>query len=277
VQGDTIRVVGYQVKITPTQTSMLPSITSAASTHKRTETQQVHVSVIDTAGTPMPYKTVVLSLVPTSGSGHVHSITSPAKPAGVIPTIVNTGIHGDTLVNYSSPDPSGTVWIKGRSSGAGSVQKKVKIEVLGLALYGSEIGADMVGSKPSHPDNHWATPSHIEGLAGLAEVFTMQFPTAARLKYNDSSIQFGGLFDFGVNWQAPHLGHRLGHETDLQTYKSCDGQQNCDCHAQDPILTAAQLNTVKATWLALAEYGASIKDHKKSDMDVCPHWHLILP
>ena len=266
-QVDTFKVVGSQVDLALQQTSMEPSITSAASNHKVNVTQTIHVSVLDTAGHRIPNRVVVLSLIPTADphAGHEHSISSPAKPAGTLSVPqVRTDSTGDATFTYTSPDPSGGVYVKARSSGSGSVQKLVKVEIKNLVAYGPEIGADTVGSNAIHPKNHYATAAHIAALQHLATIFAQAFPSAPRLKYNDSSLESGGLLDISGNWQPDHIGHRRGRETDVKTHSNCGATEILDQNKQRMIL---------GIWYVLNPRGSDFIWHPPGG-NVCPHIHL---
>lgn len=267
-QIDTFKVVGSQVNLTLQQTSMEPSITSPGSHYAHNVTQTIHVSVVDTAGNRIPNRVVVLSLIATADphAGHVHSITSPVKPTGTLSVPqISTGPTGDATVTYTSPDPSGGVYIKGRSSGSGSVQKFIKVEIKDLVPYGPEIGADTVGSNAIHPINHYATAAHIAALQKLAATYAQAFPSAPRLKFNDSSLESGGLFDIAGNWQPDHMGHRIGRNTDVKTYAGCGATQ---------ILTQRQQYMILGIWYVLSPRGSDFILHEPGG-SVCPHIHLI--
>jgi hypothetical protein len=268
VQVDSIKVTGPQVKITLQKTSMLPSVSPGTDVnYPRDEVQTITVSVVDTANQPIPNRIVQLKLKATEGSaGHSHISSSYPKPGGKISAVVNTGPTGVLPVVYTAPDPSGPVWIQGLSSGAGSAQKKISIEVPGLQRYDSGIGADMTGALPEHPDNHYATSGHLSRLGSLIFYFTRQWPTK-RLTLNDSSLPLGGLYDINTRWTPAHVGHRWGNNTDLKTH-------DYSTTPPTPVLTDAQKNFVKLVWMDLAGGKKKLIDHPVGG-SVRAHLHLI--
>jgi hypothetical protein len=195
----------------------------------------------------------------------VHVNSSLPKPPGTITGLVNTGASGVISVSYTAPEPSGPVWLKGSSSGAGSEQKQIQIEVTGLVQYGPELGADTTGGIAGvHTDNHYATPAHIGRLAALIFMYNRQFPNGPRLKLNDSSLQLGGLFDVAQDWHPDHAGHRWGNNTDVKTYIGTT-----------PYLSSLQINAIQGIWMNLnGRNTASIIVHLPNGR-VGPHLHLI--
>lgn len=266
-QVDTVKVVGSQVRLTLEKISMMPSVIYTGKNDPQTQT--IQVSVLDRNDQPMPNKFVQLKATATEGeAGHAHINASKPKPGGTIIAQVNTGPTGVVPVQYTAPNPSGPVSVKGTSSGAGSITKEVKIEVPGLVPYGAGSDYGLVGWTVIHPINHYATQTHISMLQWLASGFRNHFPTSATLKYNDSSLEFGGLFDVkdSISWQPPHKGHRFGNHTDLRTHNPDTG---------DPILTVKQKRWIQYVWYRkLPPASQNIIDHTKIPGDP-PHFHLV--
>jgi len=264
---DTINVVGSQVKLTLEKTSMLPSVIYTGKNAPQTQT--IQVSVLDKNDQPIPNKIVQLKAMAVEGAaGHAHINSTKPKPGGTIVTQINTGSAGVASVLYTAPNPSGPVALKGTSSSAGSVTKEVKIEVLGLVPYSAGADYGLVGWTAIHPINHYATPTHLSMLQSLASGFRNYFPGAATLKYNDSSLEFGGLFDVKdtVPWAPPHKGHRFGNHTDLRTHNPDTG---------DPILTVKQKRWIQYFWYRKLPFAKqNIVDHTIIPGDP-PHFHLV--
>ncbi|MDP9206858.1 MAG: hypothetical protein M3P12_15645 [Gemmatimonadota bacterium] len=276
-QVDSASVVlnGGQVKIVPDSSRMKFSVfvppLPGYIPRNDPNTQKLTVSVVRPDGTPIPNRIVTLDLTATENtSGHLHS-GNPPKPAGFLngaATVqVNTGPSGFIYsVTFQAPEPSGPVTIKGTSPSAtpGSATIDVGMFSPGLVPYGpgpgyTLIGGDAYGGK--HPANHYATAEHIARLQQLALLYNGVFGSG--LQYNDSSLQFGGLFDYdwqNTPWNLPHAGHREGMHTDLRTQR--DSVNNL------PPLTSAQLREVKRIWRDSLSGQVHIEGN---------HYHLVYP
>jgi hypothetical protein len=252
-----------------------PEFTGLSSDAVFVNKQRLRISVVDTLGTKLPGRIVVLTALPTDRTaGHKHTNTS-SKPAGGfdVPQI-STGSSGEATVWYTAPDVSGPIFIKGRSSGVGSVQVQVQIAVPDLSEYSSAIGALMVGDNPAHPRNHYATSDHTAALTELVRRYSAMFPDSAQLKINDTSLELGGLFDVDSAWTPPHQGHRRGRNTDIRTHEGCPvGQPNCSCHDRLPILSGDQMSAILSTWMILTNGTGSFIVHYPHG-NACPHLHL---
>ena len=274
VQVDTMKVTGPEVRLNLQKTSMRPS--TVTSKINDLQSQDVQVSVVDTSGQPMANKIVRISLIAAEGSaGHIHIDASKPKPTGTILTYFNTGPTGVVTLPYTAPEPSGPVSLKATSNGAGGVVKKIMIEVPDLVSLPAGADYGLVGSAEGmHTANHYATSTHIQMLQRLAAEFRKSFPNAATLKFNDSSLPSGGLFDasslsqIDKRWQSPHLAHRQGHDTDLRTHDPDTG---------DLILTDAQKLRIWMIWLFVlpkAHPYQRILDHDTYPQGAPPHFHL---
>ncbi len=168
----------------------------------------------------------------------------------------NTGPTGVDTVTFVAPDPAGPVTVTGTLSGARKGLAKVQVEVKDLMKLPIDPKYDTTGAKPVHPDNHYATQSHIGAVIALANEFWYQF--GKKLTFNDSSLELGGLYDVdlgaggGGYWTYPHRGHRLGQNTDVRT----NG------------LVQEELDFVWDTW---EKYGGTVGDETNTSQ---PHYHL---
>jgi hypothetical protein len=149
----------------------------------------------------------------------------------------NTGSSGVVSLLYTSPAIAGEVLLNGScSSGDGNpctwVPATIEVKLAGLQELGDSTIYKLEGAKPGkHESNHWGTPGTIEGLANLAFSYYSAPQTtnltgdAGKLKINDMSLQWGGLYDCfpcknlsgvsGVEWQTPHQKHREGTNADI--------------------------------------------------------------
>jgi hypothetical protein len=91
----------------------------------------------------------------------------------------------------------------------------------GLEDLGPGEGYELKGSKAPHPSNHWGTPELNQALRAVAAAYRQKFPTAPALKFNDISLEYGGVFDVetenqpGYDWTPPHKAHRIGKNIDI--------------------------------------------------------------
>lgn len=225
-QIDTTSVVVPVVKIVPQSDSMRPSIRTPS--RAELSSQTVAVSVSGFNGVPLLNKPVALTALATEGTaGHSHTGSKPAGdflPEGGSTRQVNTGASGIYTATYLAPDPSGPVTIRGTSPGATTTNKTIVVRIPGLVQYLPAAHYDTTGGTQTHPYtvNHYADPSHLAKLGVIADRFYAKF--GLRIKFNDSSLPLGGLFDVGAGaWLTPHKGHREGRNTDVKTQGLSNG------------------------------------------------------
>jgi hypothetical protein len=65
-----------------------------------------------------------------------------------------------------------------------------------------------------HTRNHYGTAALIGAIQNIAAAYDSLNP-GIRLRINDMSLEFGGLFDKDNNWQVPHGEHRIGRNADV--------------------------------------------------------------
>ncbi|HLZ08529.1 MAG TPA: hypothetical protein VKT80_08080, partial [Chloroflexota bacterium] len=118
------------------------------------------------------------------------------------------------LVNVAAivtTPPSGTYNFNPLDSGSMSVQ------IDGLGVLPGSSHYQLVGSRKypppgafgqNHDDNHFVDAGIVDRLQGMASQFASDWLFA--LQYNDSSLQFGGLFDVDGSLNPPHVLHRAG-------------------------------------------------------------------
>ncbi|HXE91161.1 MAG TPA: hypothetical protein VNK82_09380 [Terriglobales bacterium] len=167
---------------------------------------------------------IIHTVVPNSG-GHDHD--DPSRPKGEFSMLAgNTGPGGFLSITYTAPELSSNVNVNvsGLANGLPATPEVFAIEV-GLGglvelspsdqyeLIGS-FGEPGVGSR--HVRNHFGMPEFNFALSRLADLYVAAYP-GERLRYNDMSLETGGVFDIGNNWQPPHGEHRFGVNVDLDT------------------------------------------------------------
>jgi hypothetical protein len=259
-QADTLLVRAPEIQIGVQRSTMQPSVRYITQrTHaviSRLSTQVVTVSVQGETG-PIPCQTV--NLLSTAKDGTAGHINHPAntKPrggfgSGGFSLQVNTDSTGVKTVTFVAPDPSGPITITGTMSGARKGVAPVDVRVSGLVRLPSNNPTYVdTGYTSIHPDNQWMSQNHLNYLSALASAFYIV--TGKKLRFNDSSLETGGLFDNVDNtgfWTYPHRTHRFGRETDL---------------GKD--LTADDKKIVR--WLWKEKYKGAVEP--ESD-----HWHLTI-
>ncbi len=215
-------------------------------------------------GVPIPNcpATIELSAHQQTG-GHCHTDTQrPVEyPAGAVPKIVtgNTGADGlQFVVHHTWPEASGGIDVVFYSTDPGCPfynDHSVKfIHCVYQDVYselGTGTGYTLIGSLPEHPSNHFGTSALLTALAALGVAYHAADSTT-NLGYNDMSLPWGGAFDIGQNWKAPHCGHRIGRTIDIRTRT----------------LNKAQRAKLEA---ALKKNGFGIYKHADGS-----HWHCTL-
>jgi hypothetical protein len=260
------------VTIVPDSARMRPTIVLDPPYIPRhdTSTQVLTVSVRRPNGSAIPNRTVTLTLAATEGSaGHLH-MGSPPKPAGSLngqpSATINTGPTGILhSVVFTAPAPAGPVVIRGVSTGSAPGLANIDVRTFpDVIRYEAGVGYLLIGGDThsgKHPDNHYALQEHIAKLQQLASRFSQIY--GHNLEYNDSSLEWGGLFDFDWEahpWQTPHGGHREGKHTDLR--QIADPQNNI------PALSERKLNKIRRIW----EHDLGGEVHVEGD-----HRHLVYP
>jgi len=108
-----------------------------------------------------------------------------------------------------------------------------------------ELGAGTTYELVGNPDNHSGTNDPCRTTAPTSQHYRNHFGIAAlvtavenvgasydslhpgiRLRINDMSLEYGGLFDTGNNWQTPHREHRRGVNADVG-FTGISANQQC--------------------------------------------------
>ena len=63
------------------------------------------------------------------------------------------------------------------------------------------------------PDIHWVTSTTKSRIGSLAALYYAEY--SEKLKVNDGSLRYGGLYDYNETWAPPHWGHRDGKNVDV--------------------------------------------------------------
>lgn len=246
-QSAEIQVANLKVRIRPVSGPMqaAPAGTGLLAT------LELEVGVYD-GETPVPDRTVTLSLTPNEGTaGHLH--IGGKSPGRLSRTVVPTG-SGVARVRYFAPVASGPVTIRGTSEQAAEALDSIRVKVPGLVPLGAGTAYARVGSPGDHAGRYTGTPAFVAALQALASAFHQTYspPADSLLGFNDMSLPQGGIFDLNNTWAGEHAEHRVGTNVDMRTRDR----------------SSAQLRFLWREWERL---GGSIHDETRKRR---PHYHL---
>lgn len=269
VDSTKVTVSQAKVRIVPAMSQMKFSIEIPDSLRPTivprhdTSRQEITVSVLQ-GSVPVPNAIINLTLTARDGTGgHLHT---GGKPRGSLSLAqVNTGSSGVGKVVFTAPEVTGPVTIKGTAANATADSAIIDIGIA-LVEFVPGTGYELVGGNTyggKHPKNHYVTATHLAALQHLIAEFRATFNTV--LKFNDSSLELGGLFDFNIPtkaWLPGHQGHREGKHTDLHT-KPPAGEAG-------DTLTDKEKALIRRVWAPNAARGIKIRRHLAPTL----HFHL---
>jgi len=97
-----------------------------------------------------------------------------------------------------------------------------------------------------HYRNHYGTPGVIQAIRNIAASYDSLDP-GIRLRINDMSLVFGGLFDTGNRWTTglgeAHAEHRLGQNADIG-FTGVGATNQCDRLKTARLLRAIEVHTL---------------------------------
>lgn len=186
-------------------------------------------------GAPASGVSVQISLGPEldDDGGHIRhneTVGSPAgRPRGVLRDTTMafgsgtasisgvTNAAGEFSFIYDPSEFSGAYKLHGTCAGCASVTvAPVKVWIQDLLNVPASSEWTLIGSTPSHPDNHFLTASALLFFENARGQWTKRFPSAEPWKLNDASLKWGGRFDLGHDWISPaHNAHREGKGMDI--------------------------------------------------------------
>lgn len=228
-----------------------------------TTTLELEVSVVSTTdGSPLPDRTVDLTLDGLEGTGGHQQHAGTMPPGSLSQSTVPTGPSGVATVVYSADVFGGDVEVRGTSGDAIPALETITVRVENLELLPSGEKVQKIGITTEHPSSHWGTPAMVSALAALADAFHAEY--TRRLPVNDISLTFGGKFDvapepINYNRAGDHQWHRIGRNADVRT--SGGGADS---------LTTVQREFVRRWWRS--EQKGRVFEHTGSN----PHYHLSL-
>lgn len=177
------------------------------------------------AGIAVSFSTDV---IPNSG-GHEHH--DAARPKGTLSgTQGTTDANGEVKATFRVPEIAGIHTIKANcgtcSNSPATEEIQVKVSDLlpispkppnnadGTFVYAlTSVDETHQGSGRYHRNQYYLTQQARQNLRAMIEAFAAEGWGTVAL--NDASLYWGGRYDIGSNWRAPHAGHRDGREIDV--------------------------------------------------------------
>ncbi len=216
-------------------------------TRQKSDVTNITATVTDgVSGSPLAGELVRFSVSNTVARGHDH--TNPAPPAAGFAASCQTDTGGSCTVTFSS-EVSGTYTIRASLATDPSVTataSPVTVRIDGLQSLSASFyvltgqfqalrcdGFSRVTSQ--HSSNHFVDQILSSELESIGRTFSAA--TGRILRVNDTSLEWGGLFDVNNNWTPPHTEHRVGIHADVEI-NSNDALGSCTP------MTAAELKTL---------------------------------
>lgn len=201
---------------------------------------------------------VTQRLVFVGGGGHSHgqNTMDPRAVGSVSPrSFTLIGQYPQNMeVTYSCGDAAGTVyWEVTFDLPDGRVDVlyiNINGSVSGLQPLASSQSIVLVGPTPSHPSNHFGTPTLCTGIASLAAAFYGKFNKP--IYVNDMSLVGGGIFDINANFAPDHITHRQGRNVDINHSSMTEDQREFF------------RSTAEALGFSVSAHGTPV------------HWHLTM-
>jgi len=193
------------------------------------------------AGVPVELR---VEPVPNSG-GHDHH--DAGRPRGRLSATSGvTGADGKFTTEYTASEIAGVEEVIASSPQATEeVKARIEVNVEGLMAVPAGPHYELVGAPQNHAGtndpcrstpptsqhsrNHFGTAALIAAIQNIAREYASLHP-GVRLRINDMSLEFGGLFDNLNNWQyvrgRSHGEHRVGKNADIG-FSGIDSNNRC--------------------------------------------------
>jgi hypothetical protein len=186
---------------------------------------------------PLQYRVEIASFAVQGSGGHSHQGDRPTgrfiDGTDAIP-VLYTQTTGDTIrAVYRASLFGGKEKIFARLTDlipAPADTDSVVVRVPGLLNFEAGTTFELVGNPDNHAGtndrcranpptslhygNHFGTNGMLTAIRNVAVAYDSLHP-GIRLRVNDISLEFGGLFDTRNNWQTPHNEHRVGEDADI--------------------------------------------------------------
>jgi hypothetical protein len=215
---ENFNVVPVNATITTSTTNVRPAETTNSST------AQISVCLEPA----LSNKRVTLSVVKRpqyiDEGGHVETSHDGTRPLGKLTnTSGTTGGNGCFSTTYTPSHIAGTVGVNGSVLGfSGGVDILVGFTEFVSLPEGTNYVR--IGESTPHPKNNWGKQAAIDGLIQIANKYKSRYygrspiPEDKKLRYNDTSLPYGGKFDLAHSWSSTgsHAEHREGINTDVR-------------------------------------------------------------
>jgi len=150
--------------------------------------------------------------------GEFKDTRTKATGKGTITTV--TDEDGQIRLDFTAPEFSGNLEIKATSTTDKVEDKKeLVVKVPNLVEFGGTGEYELSGAlEGKHMKNHFfCSQKAIDELVKAAGQFRKaKWNNAGKMRLNDMSLEWGGLFDKDANWKPPHSSHRVGRSVDIE-------------------------------------------------------------
>ncbi|MDE3058448.1 MAG: penicillin-insensitive murein endopeptidase [Bacteroidota bacterium] len=225
-EGDgLVRVLVLKKEAVSLKVSVDPSKVSPSNTGGNSQTT---VTVLTTrGGTPVSGVPITFQAKGVEGTGgHNHN----GRPAGTFTaTSGTTDADGKFVSTYTASAFGGIERITA-ISGDVKDSADVNVKVGGLVELTGGSNYELVGTPNSysgtndpcrespptslHYSNHYGIPDLISAVQNIASSYS-SLHLGIKLRINDMSLPWGGLFDINNDWSTPHAEHRVGINADI--------------------------------------------------------------
>lgn len=234
-------------------------------------------------GEPEPNKEVVVlsRFIPKTG-GHDHSGQPSGSLRGEIKfhNVPITDCDGKVQFIYKAPKISGEYELIAQVAENGIIyddSKSVIVKVPGLdplvdSPYFEKVGAPNNNETTNDPcrepesltsvhyDNHYGTNELNSDIRAISKDYFV-VDNQIKLRINDLSLEWGGIFDIDNEWTDPHFEHRIGKQADIgmKGMPNQSGLSECPQISEDIIVPIIERHT-----------SAKLLIHRGSK----PHYHI---
>jgi hypothetical protein len=240
------------------------------------QVEPITIECQDQSGNTVPNCAIDFDFDVIEGSGgHVHNTNRPTGDFGSDQCSVpfaqhvscNTGTPGAAVLVFSAPEASGTTTTANGTVSANGLSNTfsftINVQYDGLILAN---GPGLFIHKDSlmHDNNNgWVTPSTNFALNVAASLFDLNLTSLGYTKIPNieitaTSLPLGGLFDYSIEWQPPHIAHRFGNNADVGMSGLTPQHRKALAWAVDK-----------------AGFRTPVPGERPSDFE--NHWHLVGP